>query len=418
MTAIESPDSFRLLDPAVLAEPYDYWRSLRHAAPVHAVSEGIGYTIVSRYEDVKAALRDPETFSSSLSRRFKGGMSAYEDSPQVKEIMASACPYSDALAFSDGETHNKHRRMVRRGFTLARVRELDQEIETVVNELFDELINGQEVDFWEEFCVPLPIRIIGHILGVEHDRAEDVKRWADAQVARFGEPRESAEENVQIATDLVNFHQYLYGAIADRRENPRDDFLSDLVTAGDADGVTNDELVLVGAQLLVAGAESSTSLMGNMLDQLLTHPDRMDALRADRSLIPGTVEEALRVESPIKLVYRITTRDVEVAGHKIGKDKVVILMIASGNRDELVFEDAETFDITREEARNHIAFGMGSHLCSGAELARSEGRIFLERLLDRTSKIERGTSATPVRPPNLTVRALDRLPVILHPFES
>ncbi|MGW4339760.1 cytochrome P450 [Rhodococcus koreensis] len=416
MTINASVDDFRLLDPATLAEPYEYWRALRESAPVHAVSEGVGYTIVTRYADVKAALRDPETFSNQLSRRFQSGMSAYKDSEAVQAVMANACPYADALAFSDGETHNKHRKMVRRGFTLARVRELDALVEQTVDEFLDELVSGDEVDFWRRFCVRLPIRIIGHILGVEGDREDDVKRWADAQVHRFGEPRETEEENLSIARDLVDFHQYLYAALAERREQPRDDFLTDLVQA--SDGVTENELVLICAQLLVAGAESSTSLIGSMVNQLLDHPDQLQKLREDPSLIPGAVEETLRAESPIKLVHRVTTRDVELGGGRIPADSLVLLMIASANRDEDVFTDAETFDITREDARTHFAFGMGSHLCSGAELARSEGRIALERLVARTSSITRAEGPAPVHPPNLTVRALKTLPVILHPADT
>lgn len=416
MSATTTVDDFKLLDPQTLAEPYAYWSALRDSAPVHAVNEGRGYTIVTRYADVKQALRDPATFSNQLSRQFKGGMSAYEDSPAVKEVMKDACPYADALAFSDGETHSTHRRMVRRGFTLARVRELDGYILEMVDQLFDETITGNEVEFWKQFCVRLPIRVIGHILGMEADRENDVKRWADAQVHRFGEPRESEEENLQIARDLVDFHQYLYKALQSRRDEPRDDFLSDLVQAGDKDGVTENELVLVCAQLLVAGAESSSSLIGSMVDQLLEHPDQLAAMRDDRSLIPGAVEETLRAESPIKLVYRITTRDVELGGSTIPEGTVCLMMIASGNRDDDEFETPADFDITREDSRSHLAFGMGSHLCSGAELARSEGRIFLERLLDRTSNISRPDGAPhPIHPPNLTVRALTGLPLVLHP---
>ncbi len=411
--SIKTVDDFKLLDPQTLAEPHAYWEALRTTAPVHAVDEGRGYTLVTRYEDVQKALRDPETFSNQLSRQFKGGMSAYEDSPAVAAVMKDACPYADALAFSDGETHAKHRKMVRRGFTLARVRELDDYIAKTVDTLLDDTVTGAQVDFWKSFCIRLPILVMGHILGVEDEREADVKRWADAQVHRFGEPRETEEENLQIARDLVDFHQYLYQALDARRAAPQDDFLSDLVVAGDTDGVSENELVLVCAQLLVAGGESTASLIGNMLNSLLDHPEQFEALRADRSLIPGTVEESLRSESPIKLVYRITTVDTELGGEKIPADTLCLMMISSGNLDDEVFADPATFDITREDSRRHMAFGFGAHLCSGAELARAEGRIFLERLLERTSSISRGVG-DPVHPPNLTVRALTSLPVILN----
>ncbi|MGH3744454.1 MAG: hypothetical protein ACRDTP_06310, partial [Mycobacteriales bacterium] len=166
---VQSPDDYRLLSEETLREPYDFWSALRHRAPVHRVEEGIGYTIVSRYEEVTAALRDVETFSSELSRRFKGGVSAYEDSPAVKEVMADACPYVGTLNFTDGERHAAQRRAVRRGFTVARVKELDEVIDHVVDELLDSLPYNEEIDLWPRLCVLLPIRMITHILGLDPD---------------------------------------------------------------------------------------------------------------------------------------------------------------------------------------------------------------------------------------------------------
>jgi cytochrome P450 len=407
-----SAGEFRLLDPQTLAEPYEYWQVLRETAPVHVVEEGLGFTVLTRYEDVQTALRDTDTFSSELSRRFKGGMSAYEDSPAVKKVLENACPYQDNLGFSDGEVHNRHRRIVRRGFSTARVRELDELIEATVRELVDDLPMGEPVDLWPRFCVPLPIRIIGHILGVDRAHLADVKRWADAQVARFGEPREDEADNIRIAADLVDFHDYLYRQIRARRGRPTDDFLSDIVNA-DPDA-TDDELVLMSAGLLVAGAESSSSMLAGVVDLLLEHPDRMAALRADASAVADVIEESLRVESPIKLVYRFTTRDTEVAGTRIPKDTAVLLMIASANRDPRAFPEPEAFRPGRADARKHLAFGLGTHLCLGAELARTEGRIALGHLLERTGSIARG-GPPPVHPPNLTVRAVRSLPVVLQP---
>ena len=229
---------------------------------------------------------------------------------------------------------------------------------------------------------------------------------------RFGEPRESEEENLQIGRDLVDFHQYLYRQIRERREQPRDDFLSDLVNA-DAE-TTDNELVILTASLLVAGAESSSSMVGGLIDLLLDNPAWTAEVRADRSLVPATVEESLRNESPIKLAHRITTRDTELAGEAIGAGTVVLVMLASANRDPRAFPDPEQFRPDRPDARRHVAFGLGTHLCLGAELARSEGRAALRQLLDRTSSISRG-SHRPVHPPNLTVRAVRSLPVVLHP---
>ena len=163
------------------------------------MDEGIGYTILTRYEDVSAALRDPDTFSSQLSRRFPAGMSAYEDSPAVKEVLKDACPYHDVLTFVDGDVHARHRRIARRPFTSKHVAELDEIIKDTVTELMAGLPRGEDFDLVSAFSIRLPIIVIGHILGVDPAHFNDVKRWADAQVARLGEPLDDDEENLRYA---------------------------------------------------------------------------------------------------------------------------------------------------------------------------------------------------------------------------
>jgi hypothetical protein len=411
----KSVESSRLLSEETLREPHEFWSALRSSRPVHKVDEGIGYYLVSQYEDVSAALRDPQTFSSELSRRFKGGVSAYEDSPSVKDVLAQGCPYVGTLNFTDGERHAAHRRAVRRGFTVARVRQLEDVITGIVAELFDALPYGEEVDLWPRLCVALPIRVITHILGLDPDRAAQVKQWGDAQVARFGQPRQDEAENIEIARRVVAMHHYMMGEFDARDREPRDDFLTDMLAGAEADGLSRQELVLIGSQLIVAGAESTASLLGSMIDRLVDSPDQLARLRADRSLIPGAVEETLRAESAIKSAYRFTTRDVEIGGTVIPKDSVVLLLLGSANRDEAMFAEADVFDITRADAARHLTFGSGVHLCSGAALARAEGRVAMEALLDRTSDIRRLHRSEPIHEPDLTVRKLHSLPLVLVP---
>ncbi|MGH3492005.1 MAG: cytochrome P450 [Mycobacteriales bacterium] len=408
MTSVEGD---RLLGPNVLREPYQYWARLRDGAPVHFVDEGIGYVVVPRYEDVVTALRDADTFSNDLGRHFPAGMSAYEDSPAVQEVLAEGCPYVDALSFSDGEVHARHRRIGRRPFSSRHVRQLEEIITTTVRDLVAALPREQPVDLVTEFAVKLPIIVIGHVLGVEPERAEDVKRWADAQVARLGEPLEDESENLRLARDLVEQHQYLYEQIRDRRANPRDDFLSDLVNSGDVS--TDDELVMISAQLIVAGAETTASLIASMVDQLLAVPRSIERLRAHQELVPHMVEETLRLEAPIKLVHRIAVHDVELGGTLIPGDTVVLLLLGSANRDERFVTDPDSFLPERGADARHVAFGLGVHLCLGASLARAEGRIALEGLLAGTGSIARADGAPLQHRSSLTVRALERLPVVL-----
>jgi len=407
MTSI---DDFKLFSREVLTEPHQFWRRLRDEAPVHDMDEGIGYTVLTRYEDVSAALRDPDTFSSQLSRRFPAGMSAYEDSPAVKEVLKDACPYHDVLTFVDGDVHARHRRIARRPFTAKHVAELDEIIKDTVAELLAELPRGEDFDLVPAFSIRLPIIVIGHILGVDPEHFDDVKRWADAQVARLGEPLDDDAENLRSARDFVAQHQFLFRQVRDRREHPRNDFLSDLVNSGEFS--TDEELVLISAQLIVAGAETTASLITTMLDLLLDDPALMGRLRDEPALIADFVEETLRWESPIKLVHRIATRDVEVSGRTIKKDSVVLLMIGSANRDDAFAADAEEFDLDRTDGRKHLAFVQGVHMCVGANLARAEARIALEGLLNATTSIRRGRGI-PHRRSSLTVRALENLPLVI-----
>jgi cytochrome P450 len=404
-------DDFKLLSSEVLTEPYEYWRMLRRTAPVHTVDEGIGYTIVTRYEDVVAALRDSESFSNHLGRRFPSGMSAYIDSPAVKEVLRQGCPYVDVLSFSDGDVHARHRRIGRRPFTSRHVRELDDIIVATVDDLTAALPRGVEVDLVTRFCIPLPITVIAHILGVDPSRADDVKRWADAQVARLGEPLDDEADNLRLARDLVDMHQYLFAQIRDRRKNPGEDFLSDLVNSGES--YTDEELVMIGAQLIVGGAETSASLIASMIDLLLDQPEAMQRSRDDPGTIPDIVEETLRVESPIKLVHRIAMRDVELGGTLIKKDSVVLLMLGSANRDERFARQPGRFDPARADGRKHVAFGQGIHMCLGAALARAEGRLALAGLLKATRSVERARPGKPEHRSSLTVRGVTSLPVII-----
>jgi len=277
-------------------------------------------------------------------------------------------------------------------------------------------VTGQPVDFMKQFCKRLPILLIGEILGVERDREHDVYRWATSLMARAAAPPETEDDALRIARDIVELHQYVKQAVAERRESPRDDFLSELVA--NSEGVEEYELVHICAQLILAGADTTIAWLGSIFNLLLAHPDQLAELYADRSLIPSAMEEALRLQSVIKTIYRVTSRDTEMRGQAIPADTLVIPLLPSANRDDAVFPDAARFDIHRPNARKHMAFGFGTHLCAGIELARAEARITLTKVLERTSALSRVEGEPlPKYLPDFTVRVIDRLPMILHPAE-
>jgi cytochrome P450 len=416
MSASIEPAGSRFFSREGLAEPFDVWSGMRDESPVCPVSRtsltDVDFVVVTRYEDVLAGLRDPVTFSNQLSRKFAGGHSPYEDSDEVKAVLADACPYVDALAFADGDLHSKHRRMVLRGFSARRIRQLEGVIAMLAAGLLDSLPRDKEIDFWKDACNPLPIRVMAEILGVHPDDAPRMKVWADAQVTRLnGQASEDEEEAIEIAHTMVEFHQYIIGQIKKRQERPSDDFLGDLVAG--SEGMSLVELVHVCAQLLIGGAETTASLIASLLDYLADRPELVAELRANRSKIATLVEEVLRIQSPIKLVYRVTTRDVELGGQLIPENTVVLLMLGSANLDPEVYPGPLDVDVSRSGLR-HMAFGYGPHLCAGATLARSEARIFLETMFARDVELYRTRRPDPVHTPNLTFREFSELPLELR----
>ena len=412
----KSVDDFKIYDSQTLADPHPFWTLLRESAPVHTVNEGLAFALISRYADIQEVLRDDDTFRNSVSGHFASQTSPHPDSPAVAEVMADACPYRDVLAWSDGETHALHRRMVRSGFTTRRIRQLEDFISSVVDELLDGVVTGEPVEFMKQFCKRLPILLIGEILGVDRAREDDVYRWATSLMSRAAAPPASEEDALRVARDVVEFHQYVRQAVRERREQPRDDFLSELVA--NSEGIDEDELVQICTQLILAGADTTIAWLGSIFNLLLDHPEQTAQLREDPSLIPNAIEEALRLESVIKTFYRVTSREVEVGGTTIPADTIVIPLVGSANRDESVFPDATTFDIHRPGARRHLGFGFGVHLCAGLELARAEARIALTKVLERTSSITRVEGEPlPKYTADFVVRTIDRLPIILHPAE-
>lgn len=412
----KSLDDFALYDPATLAEPNEFWTALREGAPVHTVDAGIQFTLISRYADIQEVLRDVDGFRNTVSGHFGSQTSPHPDSPAVAEVMKGACPYRDTLGWSDGETHARSRRMVRSGFTTRRVRALEDFVSQQADALLDELVTGEPVDFVKKYCKRLPILVFTQILGVDPSREDDVYRWATSLMARAAAPPETEEDALRVARDVVEFHQFVLTSLRERREHPQDDFLSELVA--NSEGMEEEEMVQLCSQLILAGSDTTIAWLGSIMNLLLEHPEQERKLREDPSLIPNAIEEVLRLESVIKTFYRVTSRDVEIAGTTIPKDSIVIPLVGSANRDEAAFPNATEFDITRPDARRHLGFGFGAHLCAGIELARAEARVTLTKVLERTSAISRAEGEPlPKYTPDFVVRGLDRLPIVLYPAD-
>ncbi len=386
-----------------LANPYPTFAQARRKCPVFH-NPAVNLWGVARYDDVWTALKDPARFSSSMSSTPGTG-----PSPEMQQVMKEGYPEVSTLVTNDPPSHTRFRALVNKAFTPSKVAGREAHVREVANELVDAFVGDGEVDIVWRFAYPLPMRLIAEFLGVPREDMDMFKKWSDDSVARLSVI--PVERQIECARSIVEFQHYFAAKIEERRRDPRDDMLTELVNAR-LDGVaplTVPELLSVLQQLLVAGNETTTNLIGNMLYLLLTHPDQWQAVKNDRSLAANAVEEALRMEPPVQGLFRTTTTDATLSGVDIPKGAHVQLLYASGNRDEFEFPDPDRFDVRRQNARTHLAFGGGIHFCIGAPLARLEGRVALETLIERLPNLRLHPTREPKRPPHFFLRGFEHL---------
>jgi cytochrome P450 len=382
-----------LFDPAVQADPYPTYRRLREQAPVYREPR-FGTWVLTRFADVYGALRDHTTFSSA------GGIA-----PGMRGQGGFV-----TMITTDPPRHTRLRALVNKAFTPRVVAELVPMMRRVVDELLAD-VDGGPVDMVETLTYPLPVIVIAQLLGIPPEERARFKRWSDAVVGVTDAGLR--EENQQA---VVEMFQYFAAQIAARRaaETPGHDLITAVVRAEiDGEALSDGELLSFCLLLLVAGNETTTNLIGNLLNVLADRPDLWRALRADRTLVEPAVEEALRYDSPVQALWRTATRDVELHGTTIAKDERVMVVYAAANRDPEAFPDPDTFRLDRQLNR-HVAFGHGIHYCLGAPLARAEAAVALGALLDRYTALER-PAAPAERLPTSILRGFRRLPLQFHP---
>jgi cytochrome P450 len=383
-------------------DPFPHYARLRAEAPLHWAEQAQAWC-VSRFDDVRAVLRDPERFSSDAMRTFLMGVPPGADAandPAAAQRMlqvAQALPFSMQelitsrnLISEDPPRHGVLRSLVNRGFTPRRIAAWEPRLRAVAEECMAKLRHQSEFDLVTELAIPLPVRIITEMLGVETERQADFKTWSDQLVAgSTGSGRSGDLGEISFGPAMGALCTYVQQVAARRRQAPGDDLISVLLTAQDGEAeLTDAELSFFVMLLLVAGNETTTNLIGNATRALLAHPAQLARVRNDRDLLPALVEEVLRWDGPVQFVFRRATCDVEIAGGRIPANSYVIALIGSANRDERNFgPTAGTFDVTRE-SQGHLAFGLGNHFCLGASLARLEAQIALGALLDELPHLE------------------------------
>lgn len=380
--------------PAVRENPYPWYAALRDDAPVHW-AETTRAWVVSRHADVAFVLKSPEIFSSDAMRTMlinPSGPEAMNDPATLKRMLALAesLPFpvqelmaSRNLVAEDPPSHGVMRGLVNRGFTPRRIQGLEARAREIVDDCVAKLRSGADFDVVHDLAIPLPVTLIAEILGVAPDHRSDFKRWSDALISgTSGSGRDRDPVESGLAGALADLQRYIHEVVERREREPGDDLISVLVQAREGGvALSTLDVVMFVILLLVAGNETTTNLIGNATSALLAHPDQLARVHADRALVPALVEEVLRYESPIQLLFRRATQDVEVAGTRIAAGSIVIPLLGSANRDERQWgEDAGELRIDRN-AQGHLAFGFGVHFCLGASLARLEARVALDALV-------------------------------------
>jgi cytochrome P450 len=390
-----TPD-YEPFSAAVREDPYPSYAQLRAHAPVHWAEQAQTWC-VSRFADVHAVLRSAADFSSDAMRTMLAGGRPGEDPRTDPAAMRRLLAFAQALPFSaqelltsrnliseDPPRHGVLRAIVNRGFTPRRIAAWEPRMRAIVAECLAKLRGADGFDLIEDLAIPLPVRIIAEFLGVEPERRADFKRWSDVIISTMtGSGRGLDPVATGLADAFHDLSDYVMRVVAEREKAPGDDLVSVLVAAQDGEArLSPAEVLMFVILLLGAGNETTTNLIGNAAIALLQHPDQLERLRADRSLLPGAIEEVLRFDGPVQVVYRRATRDVELPGGRIPANAGVVAMIGSANRDERQWgPTAAEFRVDRNP-QGHLGFGYGNHFCLGASLARLEARVALEALLD------------------------------------
>jgi cytochrome P450 len=394
--------SFNPFDEHTRRNPYPIYAQARRQHPVYP-HPGFPITSVFRYDDVQAILKDHLTWSN----RF----------PPPPGVDPAEMPEPSMLG-QDPPEHDRLRGLVNQAFTPRIIRRLEPRINEIAHELLDRAVEQREVDFVQAFTYPLPVIVIAEIIGVPAEDREQFKHWSDAAVENLGTGLfvpPTQERLGRLQTLLEQMGGYFSRLADERRRQPREDLLTGLVQAEiEGSRLTHDEMIRMLVLLLVAGNETTTTLIGDTVLELIDHPDAHAHLRRRPELVPSAIEEVLRYASPVQMDPRRATRAVEIHGHRIEADQLVVCWLGSANHDERVFPDPERFDVSREDNR-HLAFGFGPHYCLGANLARLEARVALQALIARTRSFERLDGDPLPLHPSIVFRGVTRLPLRLVP---
>ena len=395
-----------LFSPAFKANPYPTYARLREEAPIHRVAlpDGRGMWLVTRYDDVVAVFKD-ERFVKDWRKALTPEQLAQV--PPIPEVMK---PLSRNMLDTDPPDHERLRGLVSKAFTPRLIERMRPRVQAIADALLDAVEERGEMDLIDDYAFPLPITVIAELLGVPAEDRDKFREWSDAAVS--GNATQEYLEEILLPR-MQAFVAYLRAMFQEKRDNPGDDLISALLRAEEAgDKLDEDELLGMVFLLLIAGHETTVNLIGNGVLALLLHPDQLQKLRSDPSLLKPAVEELLRYDGPVETsTERFAREDVRIGGTVIPRGEMVMVVIASADHDPERFPNPDALDITRQDNK-HLAFGKGIHFCLGAPLARMEGQIAINTLLRRMPNLRlKGSPESLSWRTGLVLRGLKGLPV-------
>ncbi|HMK98684.1 MAG TPA: cytochrome P450 [Acidimicrobiales bacterium] len=391
-----APEIDLLAGAFYVSDPYPAFAWMRANAPAY-YDERNGIWGISRYEDVRAIGQDPGRFSSAQGSR-----------PGIALPM---------MIDMDAPEHRRRRRLVSWGFTPQAVTARSERITRACDAIIDRVAADGHCDLVADIATPLPLVMIADMLGFPEEDWGRLLHWSDTMLMSQGSPTAGALERATEA--FVEWDEFVRRHIEDRRRRGTSDDLLGALVNGAADGerLDVDSLVHEALLILIGGDETTRHVISGGMEALLRHPEQLEALRSDRSLLGSAVEEMLRWVSPIKNMNRTASAEVELHGRTIRAGDCVLLLYPSANRDERVFADPDSFDI-RRSPNEHLAFGFGAHLCLGQRLARAELVAMVDRLLERLPDLAlRAEGPLPLRESNFIV-GLESMPVAFSPVAA
>lgn len=372
-------------DLDVLEDPTPYHHAL-HERPVY-YDERLGFYICSTYELMRRILRDTDTFSNVGSQTVD---SLREPPPEVRSLRQRSFEAVDTLVTNDPPSHSRFRKMVDEPFRPRSIERLRDAIRNVVDETIDVFIDRGECELVAELAIPVPIKVIADMLGLERELAPRIKAWSDASVEPLG-MMISDERLLECTRQVKEFQDFMAAELEARRAEPRDDLLTSLVQARDDEqnGFTMAEMLSLTQQFLVAGNETTTNAIAAGVQLLATNPEQAELLGADPdpARLKTFANEVLRLEAPTQGLFRVVRHDVTLEGVRIPAGARIMLRFAAANRDPAQYADPDRLDVCRANAGTHLAFGAGIHHCIGANLAREEMVQTFDALLRRTKNL-------------------------------